>query len=80
LKSGELVTADNFDAPESWELFYRHLKDNHRICSVGTGDPSLLAKTSRAVMKQIMNKDSDWKNWVPKEALEIVERQFSHSK
>ena len=77
LKSGELVTADNFKAPESWELFYRHLKDNKRICPVGTGDPTLLAKTSRAVMKQIIDKDADWKNWVPQEALKIIERQFS---
>ena len=78
LKSGELVTADNFNAPESWELFYRHLKDNKRICSVGTGDPTLLAKTSRAVMKQIIDKDADWKNWVPQEAIKIIERQFLH--
>jgi hypothetical protein len=63
----------------SWELFYRHLKNNKRICPVGTGDPTLLAKTSRAVMKQIMNKDPDWKNWVPKEALKIIERQFSQT-
>ena len=76
LKSGELVTADNFKAPESWELFYRHLKENNRIRSVGTGDPGLLAKTGRTVMNQILAKDSDWKNWVPKEALKIIERQF----
>jgi hypothetical protein len=36
-----------------------------------------LAKTSRAVLKQIMDKDPDWKKWVPKEALKFIERQFS---
>jgi hypothetical protein len=76
-KSGELVTADNFIAPESWELFYRHLRNNHRICSVEIGDSTLLEKTSRTVMRQILDKDPDWKNWVPKEALRIIERQFS---
>lgn len=73
--SGELVTADNFKAPLNWELFYRHLRDNQRICAVGTGNPSLLAKTSRAVLRQIQAGDSDWKNWVPPEAQAIVERQ-----
>ena len=73
--SGELVTADNFKAPQNWELFYRHLRDNQRICAVGTGNPSLLAKTSRAVLRQIQAGDSDWKNWVPPEAQAIVERQ-----
>lgn len=75
VKNGELVTADNFNPPKQWELFYRHLKDNKRICSVGTGDPSLLAKTSRSVLRQIINQDEGWHKWVPEEALKIVERQ-----
>ena len=75
ITSGELVTADNFKAPKNWELFYRHLRDNQRICAVGTGNPSLLAKTSRAVLRQIEAGDLDWKNWVPLEAQAIVERQ-----
>ena len=74
-QSGELVTADNFKAPKDWELFYRHLKDNQRICSVGTGNPSLLAKTSRSVLRQICAGNDDWRNWVPKQAHAIVERQ-----
>ena len=74
ITSGELVTADNFKAPKNWELFYRHLRDNQRICAVGTGNPSLLAKTSRAVLRQIEAGDLDWKNWVPLEAQAIVER------
>jgi hypothetical protein len=74
ITSGELVTADNFKAPKNWELFYRHLRDNQRICAVGTGNPSLLAKTSRTVLRQIEAGDLDWKNWVPLEAQAIVER------
>ena len=77
LNNGELVTADNFRAPKSWNLFYRHLQDNQRIRSVGTGDPSLLAKTSRSVLNQILENDEKWRDWVPEPALKIVERQFS---
>ena len=77
VKNGELVTADNFNPPKQWESFYRHLKDNKRICSVGTGDPSLLAKTSRSVLRQIIKQDAGWHQWVPKEALKIIERQHS---
>jgi hypothetical protein len=47
---------------------------------VEVGDSTLLEKTSRTVMRQILDKDPDWKNWVPKEALRIIERQFSQLK
>ena len=73
--NGELVTADNFKAPKDWELFYNHLKGKNRIISVGIGNPTLLAKTSRSVYKQIEAKDEDWKKWVPEKALKIIERK-----
>ena len=41
-RSKELVTADNFKAPDNWQHFYQHLIQNQRICSIGVGDPALL--------------------------------------
>ena len=77
LKSGELVTADNFRAPNNWEYFYRHLKENKRIRSIGVGNPGLLAKTGRIVVNDIMENKHSWKEWVPEEAWGIIERQFN---
>jgi len=73
-KSMELVTAENFKAPEDWQFFYQHLLHNKRVLAIGVGDPSLLAMTGRKVMKLIESGDPDWKKWVPEEAHQMVER------
>lgn len=77
--SMELVTAENFKAPEKWEHFYQHLLQNKRVLPVGVGDPSLLAKTSRKILKMIEDKDEDWANWVPPEAHDMVRRKTGRS-
>jgi hypothetical protein len=74
-KSMELVTAENFKAPENWQYFYRHLMQNDRIRTVGVGDPSLLANTGRKIMKKIESNDDSWRDWVPSEAHSMVERK-----
>jgi hypothetical protein len=74
-KSMELVTAENFKAPENWQYFYRHLIQNDRIRTVGVGDPSLLANTGRKIMKKIESNDDSWRDWVPSEAHSMVERK-----
>jgi hypothetical protein len=71
-RSMELVTAENFKAPQAWGHFYQHLLENRRILPVGVGDPSLLANTGRKVMKMIQSGDSDWTEWVPEEAHDMV--------
>ncbi|MFU8849020.1 MAG: TonB-dependent receptor [Opitutales bacterium] len=77
--SMELVTAENFKAPESWEHFYQHLMQNKRILPIGIGDPGLLAKTSRKILKMIEAGDRDWVNWVPPEAHDMVRRRFEQA-
>jgi hypothetical protein len=80
-KSMELVTAENFKAPENWQYFYRHLMQNERIRSIGVGDPALLAVTSRKALKIILSGDPEWEKWVPKEAHVMVRRmQTKHAK
>lgn len=73
--SMELVTAENFKAPDRWEHFYQHLLQNKRVIPIGVGDPGLLAKTSRKILKMIEEGDEDWANWVPTEAHEMVRRR-----
>lgn len=74
-KSMELVTAENFKAPENWQYFYRHLLQNEQIRSVGVGDPSLLAKTGRKILDEIHAGKPGWEDWVPEEAHEMVRRK-----
>ena len=78
-KSKELVTAENFKAPENWGYFYQHLMQNNRIRPIGVGDPSLLTMTSRKTLKIIESGEAGWEQWIPEAALDIVRRQYSHS-
>lgn len=73
-QSKELVTAENFKAPDEWHHFYQHLLDNKRVIPVGVGDPSFLANTGRKVMRMIESGDTAWKNWVPPEAHDMFQR------
>ena len=73
----ELVTAGNFKAPANWGHFYRHLVENGRIRPVQVGDSSLLAKTGRGVLNDILSGNPEWEKWVPVEAHDMVRRQFS---
>ena len=75
VRSKELVTAENFKAPENWQFFYQHLLKNDRVRAVGVGDPSLLARTGRKVLESIRQGEKDWENWVPEAAQAIVRRQ-----
>lgn len=73
--SMELVTAENFKAPQNWEHFYQHLLQNKRVIPIGVGDPGLLAKTSRTLLKMIELGDTNWTSWVPEQAHGMVRRR-----
>ncbi|MGC6456351.1 MAG: TonB-dependent receptor [Coraliomargaritaceae bacterium] len=75
-RSKELVTAENFKAPENWQYFYQHLIQNDRVRAVGVGDPALLARTGRRVLESIRLGELGWEAWVPDAALEIVRRRL----
>lgn len=77
--SKELVTADNFKAPDNWQFFYQHLMQNERIRSIGVGDPALLAKTGRKVLDDILTGKPGWQDWVPEEAHEMVRRKHAET-
>jgi len=76
-KSKQLVTAENFKAPDNWGYLYQHLIQNNRIRPIGVGDPSLLAMTSRKTLKIIESGQAGWEQWIPEAALDIVRKQYS---
>lgn len=73
--SMELVTAENFKAPQNWQNFYQHLLQNRRILPIGVGDPTLLARTGRDVLLAIESGEGDWEDWIPKEARPMIRRR-----
>jgi len=73
-KTGELVTADTFLAPENCRHLYQHFVENGRIEGVSCGDESLLAHTGRDVCRMILSGDEQWKDLVPEQAWTMAER------
>jgi hypothetical protein len=73
-KTGELVTAETFQAPENCVHLYRHFVGNGRIQAVRCGDESQLAATSRDVCRMILAGDERWRDLVPQAAWTMAER------
>lgn len=67
-KSGELVTAENFNAPENLRHLYAHLYENELIHPVHVIHEDLLKYTGRDITRMIHQGDERWKDYVPEEA------------
>lgn len=67
-KSGELVTAENFRAPEDLRYLYRHFRENGMIHAIPCGDRELLRYTGRDIQRMIAAGEETWKNLVPQQA------------
>lgn len=64
-KSGELVTARNFEAPEEYRHLYQYFLEDGLIMDVPCGDESLLRFTSRDIERMKQSGDEQWKDFVP---------------
>lgn len=73
-RSGELVTAENFLAPENCRQLYEHFAGNGRIRGLACGDESLLAHTGRDIHRMILRGDENWRDLVPEVAWSMAER------
>lgn len=73
-KSGELVTAETFIAPENSVYLYHHFIANGRILGINCNNEDLLARTGRDVCRMIMAKDESWKHLVPEVAWAMAKR------
>ncbi len=67
-KSGELVTADNFQTPENLDHLYQHFRQNGMIHPIPCGSEDLLRYTGRDVQRMIAANDETWKSLVPEQA------------
>jgi hypothetical protein len=73
-RTGELVTTENFRAPENCLHLYQHFLENGRIQGVSCKDEALLASTGRDVCRMILAGDERWQALVPEEAWTMAER------
>jgi hypothetical protein len=73
-RSGEVVDAGNFRAPDDSVHLYRHFIANGQIRPVDCGDPQLLDHTGRDVGRMILDGDRGWRELVPQVAWPIAER------
>lgn len=67
-KTSELVTAENFLAPEHLRHLYSHLYENGLIHPVKFIHEDLLRYTARDISRMIQKGDERWKEYVPEEA------------
>lgn len=73
-RTGELVTADTFRAPEDSQHLYRHFLANGRIHGIPCEDDRILAFTGRDVCRMIGAGDHEWRQLVPEVAWTMAER------
>lgn len=73
-RSGELVGASSFIAPENSLHLYRHFLENGRIIGVECTDHTLLDWTGRDVNRLIVAGDETWRRLVPEAAWEMAGR------
>lgn len=78
-RSGELVTADNFLAPENCRHLYQHFVENGRIRGIGCGEETWLTSTGRDVCRMILSGDEAWHTLVPEVAWTMAERHARSS-
>ena len=73
-RTGEVVTADSFRAPEDATGLYRYLIEQGRIHSVPYRDLDLLKYTGRDIQRMIREGDPEWRSYVP----EVAHRSALH--
>ena len=73
-RSGELVTAETFRAPEDSVHLYRHFLANGRMLPIVCEDEELLGRTGRDVCRMIAAGDTTWQDLVPEVAWTMAKR------
>lgn len=74
LKSGETVTAENFQIAPHLKHLYRHLLENRFIQGIEKYDAKLLPIRSREVLSKIQRGDGVWEELVPPQIVQIIKR------
>jgi hypothetical protein len=74
LKSGELITADNFPVAPHLKHLYAHLLENRYIQGLRNFNPELAGIRRRTVLAQIQAGDESWEKLVPPAIVGVIKR------
>jgi hypothetical protein len=74
LKSGELITADNFPVAPHLKHLYAHLLENRYIQGIRNFNPELAGIRRRTVLAQIQAGDESWEKLVPPAIVGVIKR------
>jgi hypothetical protein len=80
LKTGEILSTENFPIAPKLRHLYAHLLENRFIQPIANFDNALLPIRSQDVLDKIEASDSSWENLVPPRIVEIIRRNhlFGH--
>ena len=73
-RTGELVDAESFIAPEGCRSLYRHFLENGKVRGVPVGNEEMMKFTGRDIRAMIEEGDETWKSYVP----EVAHRSALH--
>jgi hypothetical protein len=74
-QSGNLITVDNLEVAPELRKLYQYLVEKRCIEQLQNFNPRNLETFSREVLRQIQSGDAGWKEHVPEEVAEVIQRR-----
>src|SRR5258708_25853341 len=74
MRSGRVVTAEDFSVAPHLKHLYAHFLENGFIMGIRNFDPSLLPIRTRDALDKIRSGESAWESLVPPPIVEIIKR------
>jgi hypothetical protein len=71
-ETGEVVTAETFEAPPPLRHLYAYLLDNHRVEPIRDTTPADLSILPRDVLERLQEGDPSWEELVPAEVARVI--------
>jgi hypothetical protein len=71
-ETGEVVTAETFEAPPPLRHLYAYLLDNHRVEPIHNTTPADLSILPRDVLGRLQEGDPSWEELVPAEVARVI--------
>jgi len=72
LKTGQIVTVENYPVATQLKHLYAHLRENHFIQGVGRFNRDFLPIRSQDVLDRIKSGDDSWEKLVPPPIVEVI--------
>ncbi|HTP59381.1 MAG TPA: TonB-dependent receptor [Spirochaetia bacterium] len=74
-ETGEVVTAESFEAPSPLRHLYAHLLDNQGVEAIRNTTPADLSILPRDVLARLQEGDPSWEELVPEEVAGVIKKK-----